>query len=163
LIAMRAHILSLPACCLLLAGCEPPPPPPSPPVAVTPPHDHERGFHYASTNAVDDCKVGHAMLEIEGIQARLWLVGPDVEKLEPVPVPDARITLLVDDPVNKRKRPLVMEADPLEGQKVGRCSRFKVQAGWLEGQVGLEATGTVRFKGKRRTLRVRFPHGYDPH
>jgi len=152
---------------LVAAGCYPAPPPrveraPEPPA---PPHDHDAGFHYASTNAIDKCEVGHVMFEIEATRARLWFVGPNVEKLQAVPLKEKQITLLVEDPVRGKARPLIFLADPVKAGKesVGRCSRFTASAGWLEGQVQVWGTLAVDFKGKKRKVRVKFPYGDDLH
>lgn len=120
--------------------------------------------HGGCLNVIGACAIGHAEVRVEGDTLKLWLVGGENDTARAVRVPDGEIALSVTLDGEKAPRALVLKAKPnaLLEEKAGDCSCFEGQADWLRNVKGFEATGTVNFKGRKESLRIDFPHGYDP-
>lgn len=120
--------------------------------------------HGGALNAIGSCEIGHAEAKVEGDTLTVWFVGGAPSTGRAVPVPDHSLALRVTAPGGGKPQRLVLQPRPLElaGERVGGCSRFTARSPWLEQAKQWTATGTVRFKGQQRPLRIEYPGGYDP-
>jgi hypothetical protein len=95
---------------------------------------------------------------------RLWFVGGGTDTMKAVRIPDKEIVLAIKLNGVEEARTLTLRAQPneLAEEKLGDCSHFVGEAGWLKGAKFFIATGTVSFKGRKQDVRIEYPAGYDP-